>query len=76
MNVNSIFGLNDANRVRVPEIEVQGDRLRVQQDPPERDVDVQGDRRRVQQNLQEQDVEEREPAPENRTYRLPKTKWF
>ncbi len=58
MNVNSIFGPNNTNRVRVPEIEVQGDRLRVQQDQPE------------------QDVEESAPNPENRTIRLPKTKWF
>lgn len=58
MNVDSIFGPRDTNRVRVPQIEVQGDRLRVQQDQP---AEV---------------VEESVPDPENRTIRLPKTKWF
>lgn len=58
MNIDSIFGRNDTNRVRVPQIEVQGDRLRVQQDQPA------------------QAVEEGAADPENRTIRLPKTKWF
>lgn len=39
MNVDSIFGLNNGTRVRVPEIEVRGDRLRVQQDPPEQETE-------------------------------------
>ncbi len=58
MNVNSIFGRKDADRVRVPEIEVQGDEVKVQRNDPG----------------QEQDPEEQNP--ENRSYRLPKTKWW
>ena len=58
MNVDSIFGPHDRNRVPVPQIEVQGDRLRLQQDQPA------------------QVVEESASDPENRTIRLPKTKWF
>ncbi|MGH9680395.1 MAG: hypothetical protein ACRD4Y_10635 [Candidatus Acidiferrales bacterium] len=39
MSTNSIFGLNNGTRVRVPEIEVRGDRLRVQQGPPEQEAE-------------------------------------
>ena len=56
----NIFGKKDKDQVRVPEIEVHGDEVRV--DRPD-DGQEQG------QDLSPQ-------SPDNRNYRLPKTKWF
>jgi hypothetical protein len=52
----SIFGRQGQDQVNVPEIEVHGDEVRVQETD----------------GGQEQ---EREPS-QDRTYKLPKTKWF
>lgn len=60
MNLKNIFSRSATDEVRVPELEVQGDRLRVQRDEP-----VRGD---------EEDSRDEHQKP--RDYRLPKTKWF
>ncbi len=60
MNLRNIFQRSAADEVRVPELEVQGDRLRVQRDEPGPG--------------EQEDLREQEQKP--RDYRLPKTKWF
>jgi hypothetical protein len=56
----NIFGKKDKDQVRVPEIEVRGDEVRV--DRPD--------------DGQEQGQDLAPQSPDNRNYRLPKTKWF
>jgi hypothetical protein len=51
----NIFGKKDNGQVRVPEIEVRGDEVRVQETD---------------------DGQDQEQKPQDRSYRLPKTKWF
>jgi hypothetical protein len=51
----TIFGKKDNSQVQVPEIEVRGDEVRVQ----ETDSGQEG-----------------EQKPQDRSYKLPKTKWF
>jgi hypothetical protein len=64
MNIRNIFQRDPTDEVRVPEIEVQGDKVRVPQN----------------EDPEEPDLEEQEHSPEQRRktgeYRLPKTKWF
>ena len=60
MNLKSIFSGNETDRVRVPEIEVHGDRLTVQDNESQPQPASGGE---------EQDQQ-------TRSYRLPKTKWF
>lgn len=55
----NIFARKDEDQVRVPEIEVRGDEVRVQDHDGEHG---------------QQD--EREQNQQDRSYRLPKTKWF
>lgn len=55
----NIFARKDEDQVRVPEIEVRGDEVRVQGNDGEH-----GQKR------------EREQDQKDRSYRLPKTKWF
>jgi hypothetical protein len=62
MSLKSIFNANDTNRVHIPEIEVQGDRLTVQGNES--------------QHQSAGGSDEREQDQKPRTYRLPKTKWF
>jgi hypothetical protein len=54
-NPMNIFGKKDNGQVRVPEIEVRGDEVRVQETD---------------------DGQDQEQKPQDRSYRLPKTKWF
>jgi len=56
----NIFAKKDKDQVRVPEIEVRGDEVRV-----DRPTDG-----------QEQDPSPDPQTSDNRNYRLPKTKWF
>jgi len=60
MNLKNIFQRNGADEIRVPELEVQGDRLRVEGTEPE---------------LGEQ-ADSRGENQKTRDIRLPKTKWF
>jgi len=60
MSLKSIFSGTETDRVRVPEIEVRGDQLTVQGNES---------RQQPASGSEEQDQE-------NRSYRLPKTKWF
>jgi hypothetical protein len=60
MDLKSIFQRNGADETRVPELEVQGDRLRVEGTDPE--IGEQEDSRGGDQKT--------------RDIRLPKTKWF
>ncbi len=62
MSLKSIFSGNETDRVRVPEIEVQGDRLTVQPIEGQPQSTGGGD--------------EREQDQKPQSYRLPKTKWF
>jgi hypothetical protein len=64
MNLRNIFNRSETDEVPVPEIEVQGDRLRVQGNEEGREPD-----------LGEQEGS-REQNQKPRDYRLPKTKWF
>jgi hypothetical protein len=63
MNIRNIFQRDPTDEVRVPEIEVQGDEVRVPQ----------------KEDAEESDLGEQKHSPEQRRkteYRLPKTKWF
>jgi hypothetical protein len=64
MSLRNIFSRSGTDEVPVPEIEVQGDRLRVQSNEggPEPEPGEQED--------------SREQDRQSRDYRLPKTKWF
>jgi hypothetical protein len=63
MNLSNIFNRNETDEVPVPEIEVRGDRLRVQ-----RSEEVSEPGLGEQEGSQEQN--------QTRDLRLPKTKWF
>jgi hypothetical protein len=61
--MSNIFQRDETDGVRVPRIEVQGERVRVQGNPDEASPDT----------------GEADPQGQNqsaRDYRLPKTKWF
>jgi hypothetical protein len=64
MNVRNIFQRNPTDEVPVPEIEVDGGKVRVPQNPEAEEP-----------GFNEQ-TDSREQGRENREYRLPKTKWF
>jgi hypothetical protein len=55
--MTTIFGNRDRDQVSVPEIDVHGDEVRVQENDGGQ-------------------TQEREPQSRDRSYKLPKTKWF